>query len=558
MRRPQARTAVSTLTLSDVVYNRGGCDDGGAVPIPAYGIFEGGGAKGLGHVAAVAAAEANDVEFIGVAGASAGALIAALVAVGYSAEELFDPRNPTSNLLTRHGISPLSLIGEKQWRRFQKASKQAGRFAKGTLAFGAGLGALLGWSAARAAWEIKGSGGYFDTKTVCERLNYFLRIKLREHHAKAGRSTTVPDWVTFKDIDPTVAPECCTLKVIVTDIVGQRLIVFGSSPDHADVRVAEVVAASIAIPVVFKPARIPSYKNNTGLYADGGLVSNLPIWAFAEEKLNYERTLNQCGRVPVLAFGLASDAATDPIRSDDFLGLIAAIGRSAIFGGQTVVHDFITDLMSVKVPVSSLHTTQFEFTQELALNAYYEAHAEAARYLVSEIRIRPTELADVLKEFHDLVIGVIRQHEPKPFGGQLRLGLVKPIGMNSFRVVYGYNMRNDADDRLSFSASADGAPDAFKSRRPTLINYPAIARKPNYPMTKYEMALLRKTLHSAICVPVFPNLGAWKEQQPENRPIPLGVLSIDSDEDLSHLLVNPAIMQSLAIESGRLSKLFQA
>ncbi|MDO9411591.1 MAG: patatin-like phospholipase family protein [Pseudolabrys sp.] len=525
------------------------------MPIPAYGIFEGGGAKGLGHVAALAAAEANEVEFIGVAGASAGALIASLVAVGYSAKDLFDPNNPQANLLTRHGISPLSLIGVERWRRFRKAKDQAVRFGKVSLAFGTFVGSAFGWSAAKAAWEIKCSGGYFDTATVCKKLNYFLRNKLRDHHARAGRSTNVPDWITFKDIDPTVAPECCTLKVIVTDIVGQRPIVFGSSPDHADVRVAEAVAASIAIPVVFKPARIPSYRNDTGLYADGGLVSNMPIWVFAEEKLNYERTLYQEGRVPVLAFALAADDAASAVSADDLPGLINAVGRSAIFGGQTVVHDFITDLMSVRVPVS-LGTTEFEFTQELALNAYYDAHEAAARYLVNEIRIRPSLLADGLKEFHDSVKAIMATHAPEPAVPHLRMSLIRQVGARSFRVMYGYNMKADADDRMSFSALAEGAPDAFAKRRPTLIDYRAIARNPKYPMTKYEMALIRRSLATGICVPIFANSSAWDEKNTECRPIPLGVLCIDSDQDLSHLFENAAIMESLAIESLRLSILF--
>ncbi len=44
------------------------------MPTPVYGIFEGGGAKGLAHIAGVEAAERNGLEFIGVAGASAGRL----------------------------------------------------------------------------------------------------------------------------------------------------------------------------------------------------------------------------------------------------------------------------------------------------------------------------------------------------------------------------------------------------------------------------------------------------------------------------------------------------
>jgi len=59
--------------------------------IDCYGIFEGGGAKGLAHVGALKACEERKIVFRGVAGTSAGAIIAGLIAVGYTAEELFSP-----------------------------------------------------------------------------------------------------------------------------------------------------------------------------------------------------------------------------------------------------------------------------------------------------------------------------------------------------------------------------------------------------------------------------------------------------------------------------------
>jgi NTE family protein len=198
------------------------------MPTPIYGIFEGGGAKGLAHVAGVAAAERNELEFIGVAGASAGALIASLVAVGYEAKDLFDPHNPMSNLLTRHNISPLSLIGEREWKKFKKAGGQGKRAAVAAIIGGAGLAKLFAWSAVGVANEIRRSGGYFSTREVRERLNYFLRNKVREHHANAGRAITVPDRVTFKDISPQRVPECCSLKVIVADVTHQKPVIFRS------------------------------------------------------------------------------------------------------------------------------------------------------------------------------------------------------------------------------------------------------------------------------------------------------------------------------------------
>jgi len=50
-------------------------------------IFEGGGAKGIAHVGAYAAADEMRFEFVGVAGASAGAIVASLIAVGFKPNE---------------------------------------------------------------------------------------------------------------------------------------------------------------------------------------------------------------------------------------------------------------------------------------------------------------------------------------------------------------------------------------------------------------------------------------------------------------------------------------
>lgn len=62
----------------------------------AFGTFKGGGVKGLAHVGAYKAAQDKGITFVGVAGTSAGAIVAALIAVGYDAVELYeaDPELP--------------------------------------------------------------------------------------------------------------------------------------------------------------------------------------------------------------------------------------------------------------------------------------------------------------------------------------------------------------------------------------------------------------------------------------------------------------------------------
>ena len=51
-------------------------------------VFEGGGVKGIGLVGAVAVAEERGSQWVNIAGTSAGAIVAALLAAGYSATEM--------------------------------------------------------------------------------------------------------------------------------------------------------------------------------------------------------------------------------------------------------------------------------------------------------------------------------------------------------------------------------------------------------------------------------------------------------------------------------------
>jgi predicted acylesterase/phospholipase RssA len=84
----------------------------------AFGIFEGGGAKGLAHVAAIAEAQTLGIQFVGVAGASAGAIVAALLAVGYKPQALYDPG-------TRTGLMAgdlTQLFGKGKWNEWKEFS----------------------------------------------------------------------------------------------------------------------------------------------------------------------------------------------------------------------------------------------------------------------------------------------------------------------------------------------------------------------------------------------------------------------------------------------------
>lgn len=58
------------------------------MPKEADAVFECGGVKGIGLVGAVSEVEKADYEFVNLAGTSAGAIVASLLAVGYKAADI--------------------------------------------------------------------------------------------------------------------------------------------------------------------------------------------------------------------------------------------------------------------------------------------------------------------------------------------------------------------------------------------------------------------------------------------------------------------------------------
>jgi NTE family protein len=84
--------------------------------------FEGGGAKGLVHVGALKALESRSFQFSGVAGTSAGAIIAGLKAAGYEADEIANPKSGRTIFdkyreLTGHRLRPMDLFGPLGWKK---------------------------------------------------------------------------------------------------------------------------------------------------------------------------------------------------------------------------------------------------------------------------------------------------------------------------------------------------------------------------------------------------------------------------------------------------------
>jgi predicted acylesterase/phospholipase RssA len=551
----------------------------GATPV--FAIFEGGGAKGIAHVGAYAAADEMSFEFVGVAGASAGAIVASLIAVGFKPNDIFNPSVEGQNIFSAHNLSPLQALGEKDWRHFQRlrqfwlklwipifglfAATFIARFLSWIItARILGLLTLCLIAAAalrgRALWTAR---GIFDPAHFTQHFNAILRQRVLAVYQQFGQpDSEVPENIRFRDIDPRVVPGFCRLKIVATDISGQQLRLF----DHRtpDVVVAEAVAASIAIPGLFKPAAIPSFCDEAKAalaryYADGGLVSNLPVWCFSEEKAAAERRRPNSLAIPIVAFTLSDASILNPsnvaLRSIPYFRQVL---QSAIFGGQTVVQEFVPDLYAIQLP-TSFGVLAFDATWEQARSAHEEARHKAAADLFQRLIVEPREWQSVLSSACQDIQANIVHHLSFLSAKDLPLRAAvfepnrpaKPISADAFVTAYkvtrSFNMEKDADDRLTLDAECPGVPEAFEQRE-AVFWAPGSTGSRVPIMTKYERALVRRSVKCSICVPIFSSVEAWKVPA-ASRNQPLAVVALDTDEDiLSHLKGNQALLE-LIIEA---------
>lgn len=553
----------------------------------AYAIFEGGGAKGLYHVGAIKALEEERLALVGVAGTSAGAIVAALVAVGYRADEIFtDSQN---NILQKLNVgSPINLLGAKQWRKMKSpirkphvisislliglifalagaATAVAGKADANSLMVklvgGAAMLFLLLGLAGLIAWAIPllGNQGFFDSSTIRRVVNQALRAKLKEHYESLGIDDEVPEDVRFSHIDPGHIAKCVPLKIVVTDVSSGELTLFdGQTPN---VVVADAVAASAAVPGVFRPAFIPgSGKPEGTLFADGGLVSNLPSWTFREEKKARERleTRNGAtGRIPVLAFALQElpkpgqalrAQALRRYQLQTSLRYFRNVLFTGIFGGQKAIQDFVPDLRVIQLK-TVLTTFDFDCSGEQAEQAAKSGQSQAARFLRRE-RLRDTLTQAVLDEILVLARKYIDANTSadKP---RLRIVLIDPISRSSIfnvighRVTAGAGMDDDCDDSLELDIRGEIAAKAY---RENIAVFGKIGNEKagTLWMTKYEHALLPRDLRSVIAIPIYA--------KPDQPDWPRRVLALDSSGDLEQSFNDTEFMNMFKSAGAKVSR----
>jgi len=309
-------------------------------------VFEGGGVKGIGLVGAVAVAEEKGYHWENLAGASAGAIVASLLAAGYSGVELKD------------------IIGSLDYTKFKDATP----FDKVWV-----VGPLTSLIFDKGIYE----GKYFEE---------WIRGLLKKKGVETFGDLIIDE---YKDDEK----YRFKLRVIASDIsMGKMLALpqdiadYGIRPE--DLGVADAVRMSMSIPFFYEPVILQNKKANreaTGIedetkdikesyIVDGGLLSNFPVWLFDIEGDNPEW--------PTLGFKLVEPDEDVPHRIKGPISLL-----TALFSTMMEAHDarYIKDehfVRTIPIPTLGVRTTEFNISPDRT-EALYQSGRQAAEKFFS-------------------------------------------------------------------------------------------------------------------------------------------------------------------------------
>ena len=268
------------------------------------GVFSGGGVRGLAIIGALNEIEQKGFRFTRVAGTSAGSIVAALVAAGYTSNEIFqqlDEMDLTKFLDTRKTLLPFP-------------------FASWLLVY----------------WRL----GLYRGKE----LEKWIAQKLA---AKGIR--------TFSDLPPQ------SLRVIASDLTNGRLVVLPDDLDKYGIHpgsfpVAKAIRMSCSIPYFFEPAKL-RVAGKANILVDGGVLSNFPMWLFDQENVKMTR--------PVLGIKLSySETEHKPHKINNAIQMFAALFETMKDAHDTRYISRKHAKNIIFIPTEGVVSTEFILTDE--------------------------------------------------------------------------------------------------------------------------------------------------------------------------------------------------
>jgi NTE family protein len=287
------------------------------------GVFSGGGVKAFAFIGALEVIEEKNLKFERVAGTSAGSILAAFIAAGYSVEEM---KQLLDKLDLKDFLDPPSLTN-----------------------------------------LIPGSKWFFLYFQLG--LNKGDKFERWVYNQLAKRNI-----YTFGDIKNGY------LKVVVSDLSLGKLVVipddlervYGINPNEFPV--ARAIRMSAGFPYFFMPKKVIGKNKVKSIIVDGGLLSNFPIWVLESETNVRKR--------PILGLKLSdSPEQSHPNTIKNALDML-----HALFSTMKQAHDsrYITKSEKANIifiPVKDVQTTNFMITEEVKKKLIQNGREHAEEFL---------------------------------------------------------------------------------------------------------------------------------------------------------------------------------
>ncbi|OJH39808.1 patatin-like phospholipase family protein [Cystobacter ferrugineus] len=305
-------------------------------------VFEGGGVKGIALVGAVEYLEKMGLKPQNVVGTSAGAIVAALVAAGYSARDV-------------RGI-----VEGLDYRRFRDMSR-LDRLPM--------IGPALSLLREKGLYE----GAYLESwlrKLLAESPRQVHTFKDLHWEDEEGR-----------EVDP---KHRYRLQVIATDLSRRKQLVlprdiqdYGRDPEQLDV--AWAVRMSMSIPLFFEPVRLEDGQGRTSFIVDGGVLSNFPVDILDDGSAQ--------PRWPTLGLKLVERTRADgreevvPCRIQGPLSLLKAVISTMLEAHDTRYIEQKNFDRTIAIPTLGVRTTDFGLREDQVHALYQAGHAAAERFL---------------------------------------------------------------------------------------------------------------------------------------------------------------------------------
>lgn len=282
-------------------------------------VFEGGGTRGIAFVGAIEAMEEEEVEWQRLAGTSAGAVIAALLASGYKSYEI------------RKHLSDLDLF------------KLRGRTFMNQIPI---FGSLL---------ELMFNLGIYK--------NDYLETWVDSLLSKKGIKT-------FADL-----PDG-KLKIIASDVSNGQMLIL---PDDlvryrltpADLKVSTAVMMSASIPFFYRPVIWKSKDHNKSYILDGGLLSNFPIWIFDTDN----------PRFPTFGFRFVKDKVNINAVIPTPLHLFKNIFKTMLQAHDLRHLNEETKERTIQIPTGNINATDFNLKKDEIDFLYHSGYTSTKKFL---------------------------------------------------------------------------------------------------------------------------------------------------------------------------------